>query len=135
MTAAYSKSGLNCVSAEFNGTATLWTYTTNDLQSEVVGANYFDPANLQLAVGDIIIATCDLDGTPAISILMVSANTGGAVTVKVVLEQVSLTALTSAAGTAGAGTVDVGSSFDQTKLNNNFATLVSRVNEISNSLK
>jgi len=134
--AAFLKSGLNCISKEFNATQSLWGYTTNDLQSDVVGASYFDSVADQLAVGDIILATCDLDGTALVSILLVSAISGAdVVTVKPVIEQISLTALTSAAGTAAAGTVDVTSSFDQAKLNNNFATLVTRINEISNAMK
>lgn len=135
MTAAFAKAGLNCISKEFNGTQTLWGYTTNDLQSEIVGAKYFDSVAELFAEGDIILATCDLDGTIRVSLLVVSDITSGAVTVTPVIEQVSLTALTSAAGTAGAGTVDVGSSFDQTKLNNNFATLVTRINAISDAMK
>lgn len=135
MTAAFAKAGLNCISKEFNGTQTLWGYTTNDLQSEIVGANYFNSVAELFAEGDIILATCDLDGTIRVSLLVVSDITSGAVTVTPVIEQVSLTALTSAAGTAGTGTVDVGSSFDQTKLNNNFATLVTRINAISDAMK
>lgn len=135
MTAAFAKAGLNCISKEFNGTQTLWGYTTNDLQSEIVGANYFNSVAELFAKGDIILATCDLDGTIRVSLLVVSDITSGAVTVTPVIEQVSLTALTSAAGTAGTGTVDVGASFDQTKLNNNFATLVTRINAISDAMK
>lgn len=43
--------------------------------------------------------------------------------------------LTSAAGTAAAGTVDVGSSFSQSTLNNNFATLVAAINALAASTK
>lgn len=47
-----------------------------------------------------------------------------------VISASSATTLTSAAGTPGAGTADVTGSFDQTILNNNFATLVGEVNKL-----
>lgn len=44
-------------------------------------------------------------------------------------------ALTSAAGTPAGGTVDVGGAFAQATLNNNFATLVTRINAIQTALQ
>lgn len=46
-----------------------------------------------------------------------------------------LTDLTSAAGTAGAGTVDVTATQTQAAINNNFATLVARVNALAAMIK
>ena len=47
----------------------------------------------------------------------------------------SLADLTSAVGTPAAGTVDVTSTPTQATINNNFATLVQRVNAITAALK
>lgn len=42
---------------------------------------------------------------------------------------------TSAAGTPAAGTTDVGGAFNQTTLNNNFATLVAELNDLKSKLR
>ena len=47
----------------------------------------------------------------------------------------ALAALTSAAGTPAAGTVDVTSTPTQATINNNFATIVQRLNAITAALK
>lgn len=61
---------------------TIFHYSTNDTHAVVIGANYFDPAAAFLQVGDIIMASCDLDGTPTLRQYMVSAISGaGAVTI------------------------------------------------------
>jgi|tagenome__1003787_1003787.scaffolds.fasta_scaffold16131990_1 hypothetical protein len=46
-----------------------------------------------------------------------------------------LTDMTSAVGTPGAGTVDVTGTPTQTTINNNFATLVQRVNALTQALR
>lgn len=43
--------------------------------------------------------------------------------------------VTTAAGTPAAGTVDVGASFAQGTLNNNFATIVTEINKIRAALR
>lgn len=47
----------------------------------------------------------------------------------------ALTDLTSAAGTGAAGTVDVTATPTQTTINNNFATVVARLNAITAALR
>ncbi|MFI0900569.1 hypothetical protein [Streptomyces sp. NPDC020983] len=47
----------------------------------------------------------------------------------------ALTDLTSATGTAGAGTADVTATPTQTTINNNFATLVTRLNALTQALR
>lgn len=56
-------------------------YATNDDAAAVQAAGYFDPAAGILVVGDVIIASLDLDGAPALKIYMVTANTGTVVTI------------------------------------------------------
>lgn len=47
----------------------------------------------------------------------------------------ALTDLTSAAGTGGSGTVDVTGTPTQTAINNNFATVVARINALTAALR
>lgn len=60
---------------------TLWHYTTTD--DAVTGAGYFNTASDMLRVGDLIIANVDTDGSVAAATVfyIVTANSGGAVTV------------------------------------------------------
>lgn len=60
---------------------TLWHYTTTD--DAVTGVDYFNKASDMLRVGDLIIANVDTDGSVAAATIfyIVTANTGGAVTV------------------------------------------------------
>ena len=60
---------------------TLWHYKTVD--SAVTGAGYFNKATDMMNVGDLIIANVDTDGTPVNKFYLVTANSGGAVTVTV----------------------------------------------------
>jgi hypothetical protein len=60
---------------------TLWHYKTVD--SSVTTAGYFNTASDMMHVGDMIIANLDTDGTPSTKFYIVTAITGGAVTVAV----------------------------------------------------
>ena len=60
---------------------TLWHYTTID--SSVTTAGYFNFAVDMMQRGDLIIANLDTDGTPSTKFYIVTAVTGGAVTVAV----------------------------------------------------
>ena len=60
---------------------TLWHYTTVDNSTAVEAASYFNNASDMMNVGDLIIVNLDTDGTPATDFYIVTANTGGAVTV------------------------------------------------------
>jgi len=59
----------------------LWALSTNDAAAAVDAANYFDSFAAQLKVGDLILGSLDLDGTPVPRIYMVTANSGTVVTV------------------------------------------------------
>lgn len=58
---------------------TLWHYKTED--SSVETASYFDNAADMMNVGDLIIANIDTDRTPATRFYVVTAASGGAVSV------------------------------------------------------
>ncbi len=58
---------------------TLWHYATPD--NAITGAGYLNNASDMLRVNDLIIANVDTDGTPATVFYIVTANTGGVVTI------------------------------------------------------
>ncbi|MCB1720382.1 MAG: hypothetical protein H6860_04210 [Rhodospirillales bacterium] len=58
---------------------TLWHYVTID--ADVTVASYFDKASDMLRVNDLIIANVDTDGTPVTKFYVVTANSGGSVTI------------------------------------------------------
>lgn len=58
---------------------TLWHYTTAD--DDITTGGYFNKAADMVRVNDLIIANVDTDGTPATTFYVVTANTGGAVTI------------------------------------------------------
>ena len=60
---------------------TLWHYVTTDDAVAVTGVGYFDKASDMLRVNDLIIANVDTDGTPATTFYVVTANSGGSVTI------------------------------------------------------
>ncbi|MAZ75702.1 MAG: hypothetical protein CMH31_00185 [Micavibrio sp.] len=60
---------------------TLWHYKTED--DSVATPNYFDNAADMMNVGDLIIANVDTDGTPVTSFYIVTAASGGTVSVVV----------------------------------------------------
>ncbi len=63
------------------GVGGIHKYITDDTDAVVEGANYFDELATVLAVGDIIFANMDRDGTPSYRIYKVTAITAGAVTI------------------------------------------------------
>jgi len=58
---------------------TLWHYTSPDAHTAVRVAGYFNGASHVLRVGDMILANTSTGGTLAAGILLVNANSGGAV--------------------------------------------------------
>lgn len=59
----------------------LHAYVTNDDKAGVETGNYFDPVIARLHVGDIIMVSLDMDGTPGGCNYVVSAIADGHVTV------------------------------------------------------
>lgn len=51
----------------------LWHYSTNDDHATVAAAGYFNNARAVIGVGDTVIASVDLDGTPALRFYMFNA--------------------------------------------------------------
>jgi hypothetical protein len=72
---------------------------TNDTLATALGANYFDLAVAQLPKGSTIELVYDLDGTPGVAKLLVSANSGTVVTV-VLMSLYALAGVPAAIGTA-----------------------------------
>jgi len=60
----------------------LWMFSSNDDISAVETTGYFNTAVNEMRVGDIIMATLDLDGTPVGKNYLVSAKTATVVTIK-----------------------------------------------------
>lgn len=60
---------------------TLWHYKTVD--AAVTGAGYFNAGTDMMRVNDLIIANVNTGGTPATKFYIVTANSGGVVTVAV----------------------------------------------------
>ncbi len=58
---------------------TLWHFVTTD--DAVTTTGYFNAAQSMLRKNDLIIANVDTDGTPATTFYVVTASTGGAVTI------------------------------------------------------
>lgn len=58
----------------------VYGYATNDTKATVEGANYFGGAVKVLGVGDIIIVSGDIDGTPFHTSYTVASNNGTTVT-------------------------------------------------------
>ncbi|WP_336800487.1 hypothetical protein [Kaistia sp. MMO-174] len=59
----------------------IYHYATNDDAATVETAGYFNGLASDLVVGDVIMASLDLDGTPVFKNYMVTANTGTVVTI------------------------------------------------------
>lgn len=60
---------------------TLWHYKTAD--AAVTGAGYFNAGTDMMRVNDLIIANVNTGGTPGTKFYIVTANSGGVVTVAV----------------------------------------------------
>jgi hypothetical protein len=77
---AFISANLNLVAGSKAGNAPqMWTYQTDD--ADVNGSGYFNAVAALLKKGDLVYAYCDVDGTPAYKMYVVTANTGTAVTV------------------------------------------------------
>lgn len=63
------------------GACRLHHYATNDTAAVVEAAGYFDALAASIGKGDLIIASLDVDGTPASRTYIVAANSGTAVTI------------------------------------------------------
>lgn len=57
----------------------MYGYATNDTKAGIETAGYFNNASSYLQVGDIIVVSGDIDGTPFHASYIVSSNTGGVV--------------------------------------------------------
>jgi hypothetical protein len=60
----------------------VYHYATNDDAPTVEGAGYFNAESGKLTAGDAIVVSGDNDGAPFLKSYLVTANTGGVVTVK-----------------------------------------------------
>ncbi len=52
----------------------IWHYATNDADTVVEANGYFD--NTEMGLGDLILASLDIDGTPEVKFYIVSVGTG-----------------------------------------------------------
>lgn len=75
---SFAQSGLTLLHYHSVGVST-YHYTTNDTTTLVEGAGYFRTASPSLRTGDTVLATCDMDGTPAVRMYLVSAVDGSGV--------------------------------------------------------
>lgn len=78
---AFTRSGFRVVA--FGGSVSASTrpiqicsYVSNEALATIVADNYFDPLVNEVAVGDQIMISADLDGTPATQTVMVEFNDG-----------------------------------------------------------
>lgn len=104
--------------------------SADDAMSSILGAAYFDAFYAQLDVGDLVICQ---DSADQVAIVRVTASSSTGVTLSYTmgwLQQASIAALTEGPGTADGTVDDVGASFNQTALNNNFKELSGKVNAI-----
>lgn len=80
---SYDFNGLVCIEnflgAVGGAPKRMYSYVTNDTKATLEGAGYFDDASEILNVGDVIVASGDLDGTPFLAMYVVSSNSGGVV--------------------------------------------------------
>jgi len=68
-----------------------WTYTTTDTAATVDSADYFTSVSDLVAVGDVIKANVDTDGTPGYGEFYVSAVSGASVDVNDIVSIVTTT--------------------------------------------
>lgn len=84
---AFALTGLKCISHLGSiGTGSgsvkkLFSYVTNDDAATVQAAGYFNSVAAQFSVGDVIIASLDLDGSPLMKNYVVTAASATAVTI------------------------------------------------------
>lgn len=81
----YNAEGLvgqsNLIGAVSGAPKMLYSYVTNDTKATVEGAGYFNSEAGRLNVGDAILVSGDVDGTPFITIYTVSSNDGSTVAI------------------------------------------------------
>lgn len=102
--------------------------SSDDTLATIKGAGYFNTYSDQLAVDDIVV----IQGSDGFAIQRASAVSSGSVTMANLSGQATLTDSTT--GTPGGAIADVGASFNQATLNNNFASLTTKVNAILQAL-
>lgn len=84
---AFALTGLKCISHVGSiGTGAgsvrkVFSYITNDDAATVQAAGYFNSVASSFAVGDVVIASLDLDGTPLAKMYVVTAASASAVTI------------------------------------------------------
>lgn len=89
-------------------TRNVYHYVTNDDLPTVLANGYFDPvASDPLLAGDVILATCDIDGTPLLAALAVSVG-GSDVTVVAANGVVQALSTTSSTLAVAAGVITLG---------------------------
>lgn len=59
----------------------IFSFVTNDDAATVEAGGYFNSAASQFSIGDVIIASLDLDSTPAGKLYIVTAKTATTVTI------------------------------------------------------
>ncbi len=86
---------------------TIYHYATNDTVAQASASGYFNTEYQKLNVGDVIILSADIDGTPDAEVLMVATNSGGVVTTTAVsLSVVAGAAVTSLTDSTGGSAND-----------------------------
>lgn len=106
----------------------------DDAMAAILGAAYFDAFHAQLDVGDLVICQ---DSGDLVAIARVTASAPSGVTLGYTTgwaQQANIAALTEGPGTADGTIADVGGSFSQATLNNNFKDLSTKVNAILSAL-
>lgn len=83
---AFQARGLRCIGPggaldDAQPHSGLWHYITNDAAAAVEAGGYFNSATQRLKKGDIIWASLDIDGTPALKSYIVTSATGAATVV------------------------------------------------------
>ncbi len=110
----------------------IYLYPTPDAWATVIAAGYFNAARGRLKKGDTVIVVYDTGSTPTCRLLTIAAvPSSGNVTSTAATDGIGgLTPLTAASGTTGNTVSDVGTSFSQATLNNNFKALADKINAI-----
>lgn len=110
-------------------------YVTSDDADAVETDGYFDSIAARFKTGDLLICSLDIEGTPTPRMYAVTSASGDVTLSRdptaVTGDQSPIDELTDSTGGTADGTLaDVGASFTQATLNNNFADVAERINEI-----
>ena len=76
---AFVKTNFQAVGGTPGAAPTFYTYTSVDLLATISASGYFNDLTDTLELGDSIRVHADTGGTPVVSDLWISANTGGVV--------------------------------------------------------